>query len=163
MSQKFRGGPTGGQVTSAPVKKAAVWVVIGALVLLFLIGLAIYATYCRMNGKTVWKSATAIKTAYTEPGFGPDSVPVTTSFDGCKRIWNQDGTKFVDGHVVDKNVPWEIEYDGDPTKRYAMPPYNVPGEYTLTYKQPCTYFRIRILPNPEEKTSGEYAFRRVPR
>ena len=114
------------------------------------------------SGPPTWNNS-PIKSASTVPEFGPDSVRITTSFDGCKRIWNQDGTKFVDGHVVDKNVPWEIEYDGDPTKRYAMPPYNVPGEYTLTYKQPCTYFRIRILPNPEEKTAGEYAFRRVPR
>lgn len=108
-------------------------------------------------------SSTPTKAAQVGLHFGPDKIPVTTEYEGCQPVYNEHGLKFVDGSIVDKNVPWEIQYDGDPAKRYPFPPYNAPGTNNFVYKQPYRYWQIRIMPNPERKTTGEYAFVRAPR
>jgi hypothetical protein len=144
---------------TTPARKGTGWVAIVIVTAAICIAAYVWGgVKVRGWGKSLERIATPIAISSLP---GPYSVHIGSEFGG--RIWNEQATIITGGHVVDKNVSWQVRYDGDDSKTFSFPPYNAPGNNVFMYTNPWTYREERVMPNPEGKTTSEYAFTRAPR
>lgn len=130
MSAQFTSGPTAGQIGHGPVKRAAVWIVIGALVLMFLIGWAGYKLGHPQEsgkGKSII-SNTSSQSQQSSPTSGVVEV------DDVKWVGKvlMDSTKRLDARLVQPNdTYWQVRMDRNDQRIHTLFPNNAPDDRHL--------------------------------
>ena len=151
QQQTFRGGPESGQIPHAKIKKAGLWVILGVLAFLLLLGVAIYVRFFLATDHTGQITRTAVAHQETTSSIGTVTY-VSSGWSGVPIPPD----KHIKTWCITPDVPRRVRVNQDPQREYDV----VPGK-KLQMGDDITYLEWKVQ-SGSVATEGKMGYELIP-